>query len=256
MHARNEMSQSEQTCPFPRPVSWRTVWPAMLVAAVALAMIPVADRLFPAISDLLRALPVTGFFYTAQEFPSRTCIISIAFVIWVFDPPKRPTLPVLVVALLISGTVNEPIKQIAGRVRPEFSVAANPGNMRHIEEFITTHPGTPVKAARRDQWLLLQPHRPYFNPDFVSFPSGHSNASFAVAAYLCAVYGRGRILWLVLAAGCALARVRFSRHFHEDVLFGGALGWICAQWVFSWQWPMTLGSWLTAKLSKRKPDTG
>ena len=62
-------------------------------------------------------------------------------------------------------------------------------------------------------------------------------AVFALAAVLCALYPAGRPVWLVMAAGVALARIHSRRHFMEDTLFGGGAGWLLATWTFTWRWP-------------------
>jgi len=78
---------------------------------------------------------------------------------------------------------------------------------------------------------------------FTSFPSGHSNQAFVLAVFLTAFFaGKGRVLWYILAVGCALARVRFERHFPTDILLGGAIGYLTAHHVLSWQWPVRLGA--------------
>jgi membrane-associated phospholipid phosphatase len=56
-------------------------------------------------------------------------------------------------------------------------------------------------------------------------------------AFLLVVYPRAGVVWWALAIGCAFARVRFHRHYIEDVVFGAAEGWLLSQWVFSWRWP-------------------
>lgn len=231
----------------PRRLRWRLVWPSLVIMLAALALIPWADALYPVIYRFLRRLPFDEFFSTTIQFVSTTCVVAIFAVIWLLDPARRRTLIVFGAALAMGGIVNETVKQVTGRARPEFSVAMERKEALRVQQYINEHPGTPVRCDRRDQWLLFQPNRSYFDSEYASFPSGHANTAFALAACLCIVYGRGRIVWFVLAAGCALARVWGRRHFHEDVLFGGALGWIIAQWVFSWNWPNTLAGWLNQR---------
>lgn len=62
-----------------------------------------------------------------------------------------------------------------------------------------------------------------------------------LAAFLCLMWPRANWVWIIIAAGCALARVRYERHFFTDVVAGGAFGWLFAHWVMSWNWPITLG---------------
>lgn len=77
--------------------------------------------------------------------------------------------------------------------------------------------------------------------DFNAFPSGHATSAFLLAAYLSLLFPRGKWLWYVVAVACALARVRFRRHYPGDIIAGGALGWFTLQVVFSWKWPFQLG---------------
>ena len=79
-----------------------------------------------------------------------------------------------------------------------------------------------------------------------SFPSNHSMVSFAAAAALCCVPGRGRLSVALKAAGVALAcLIAFSRlylyvHYPSDILVGAVVG--AAVGVLSvrlvlWLWP-------------------
>jgi hypothetical protein len=59
-------------------------------------------------------------------------------------------------------------------------------------------------------------------------------------------YGRGGKTWVedYLAKQHPEAKMKpecKERHWPEDVLFDGALGWTIAQIVFSWRWPVRLG---------------
>ncbi len=230
--------------------------PALIPAVVALVLIPFAKPVHRAVYDFLMWLPLSEFFSTAKQFAGATCVLTLLAVIWVFDAPRRRALVVLLVALGISSLVNETIKQITGRARPSDSVILDEKDMREREQYILENPGTPLKAERVDQWLWFKSGRPWFDSDFASFPSGHSNTAFVLAAFLLVLYPRGRWIWFILAAGCALARVRFRRHFPSDILMGSALGWVMAQWVFSWGWPVRISDWVFERVEfLRKLDT-
>jgi membrane-associated phospholipid phosphatase len=78
-----------------------------------------------------------------------------------------------------------------------------------------------------------------------------------MVAFLAAVYPKGRWIWFLLGIGTGLARVRLRHHYPEDVLCGGALGWIVAQWVFTWRWPLALGDWVVGMISRvRRREPG
>lgn len=92
---------------------------------------------------------------------------------------------------------------------------------KYIQNFICTH--------HEAQWTLKNMR--------LSFPSGHSSFSFAVAVY-CVIYIQARISWkgskllkhflqLVLIAAAAFtgfSRISDYKHHWEDVLAGSVLG--------------------------------
>lgn len=61
--------------------------------------------------------------------------------------------------------------------------------------------------------------------DFQSFPSGHSQVCFTVAAVMAAHSPRYKRLFLLIAALIASTRMMTQSHFLSDVIFGSALGW-------------------------------
>lgn len=248
------MKDPSLPCPaadFPRPLRARQfVLPAALLV-VSLAMVPFADSTYWPIYHFLKdGLHLDEFFSTTRQITGVTMIGSLVVVIWLFDPPRRRTVAYLLVALAMGGLTNGIIKHAAGRYRPEFSISMDEPERKRLERFIAAHPDTPVRIEKRDQWLIGKPNRPYFRSEFISFPSGHANTAFILAAFLAILYARGRALWFLWAFGCALARVRYRRHFIEDVLAGGALGWMIALWVFSWRWPGRLGQRLESILTR------
>lgn len=192
----------------------------------------------------------------SMQFVSSFTICAIACIIWILDQPRRAALAVLLVALLVSGAANGVLKLAIGRARPLYSLRLkdNEENKQWLLDFQQAHPSLRVRTDGKDSWMILSPGRPILQDadPFNSFPSGHSCTAFALAAFLVVLYPRVRWLWLLIALGCALARVAQRRHFPEDVLFGSALGWLMAQWVFSWNWPAALGRLLPGTV--RKPE--
>jgi len=229
---------------FPQPLRARRLLPALLALALALVMIFFTAHTYHFLYRLSRVFPA-DYLAASMQFVSSFTIFALLCVIWVLDRSRRATLVVLLAALLLSGAANGAIKLLVGRARPQYSLRLkeNEANRQWLLKFEQEHPGLPIRTDGRDSWILFSPQRPLFkNADpFNSFPSGHSCTAFALAAFLIALYPRGRWLWLLIAAGCAVARVAQRRHFPEDILFGGALGWLMAQWVFSWAWPAVLG---------------
>ena len=70
-----------------------------------------------------------------------------------------------------------------------------------------------------------------------SFPSGHTNASFAVAAAIFANNKKWGIPALILATGIAISRLYLFMHFPTDVLCGALNGiiWATISYIFV-QW--------------------
>ena len=259
MNDTNQVPSQEEGQLFPRPFRLRSIRWALAAGALALALLPFADHTYNRIYNFLCSLPLDEFFSTTAQYACPTTIVTLVFCIFLLDAPKRKYVPYLLAALLFGWIGHETIKQVSGRARPERSVRINDEGSRKIlrdaQKYILSHPETPMHIEPRDQWLFMKPGRPWFNSLFSSFPSGHSNAIFCVAAFLTVIYSRGRILWFVLAAGCAFARVRYRRHFPEDVLFGGAMGWVVAQWVFSWRWPLLLGEKIENRYFVKNPSS-
>lgn len=69
-----------------------------------------------------------------------------------------------------------------------------------------------------------------------SFPSGHANNAFMVAAFLAACIKRKRIVFYSVAGLVSLSRVYLGVHFPSDVLMGALLGWGITQLILSSQW--------------------
>jgi membrane-associated phospholipid phosphatase len=239
---------------FPRSGSARWQIPACSAAILALAAIPFAVPLERLLYSSLRALPLGGLFAATEHFATWPTVVAVIWLIWIHDPRRCAAISYLIIALTICGVGNSVIKAAAGRARPTSSVLMSYRDQRRLELYIEAHPGTPIRADGSDQWLLFARNRPYFDDEFVSFPSGHAEAAFVFAAFLIAMYPRARVLWFVLAVACAVSRVWFRRHFPEDVLFGGALGWILATWVFSWRWPADLQRQLRPGVCENGPE--
>ncbi len=78
-----------------------------------------------------------------------------------------------------------------------------------------------VNQALKASTHRLRPDR----TDYLSFPSGHASATFAVATVLASRYG-----WWVgvpayaAATAIAASRIEADRHFFSDVVFGATLG--------------------------------
>lgn len=233
---------------FPEGVSHRSLIGALLIALLGLALLPFTAHTHPWIYNTLQRLPLRSVLSTMMQFATVGCITACALAIVLLDAPRRRYVIYLVLAVLSAGAVNGLAKQVSGRARPPYSIMMGSKEKHHLEKYVAVHPGSPISTGPEDKWLLFSSHRPFLMDEFGSFPSGHAAAAFAFAAFLVVLYPRGRLLWLVLAVMCAIARVRFRRHFTEDVLFGAGIGWVIAAWVFTWKWPARLSAWAAERL--------
>ena len=160
-----------------------------------------------------------SFFKHSQHFwevlrafgePWMTTLIIVLLL--VYGRRKWVTAAIAAGAVLAAGGIGALIRIITGRTRPTHIDGAN-------------------------QWALL---RGFHDGTDLSFPSGHATVAFATAAVLCYLSPRGRWIFVVVAAGCALSRVVMGAHFYADTIFGAALGWTAGWWVTA-----GIDGWLT-----------
>lgn len=80
---------------------------------------------------------------------------------------------------------------------------------------------------------------PSLQGGFDTFPSGHSSATFAVAAVLAKVFPRGVWVWYGAALFVAMTRIARGSHFPTDVmggaLFGYLVGYVWARPLKDWK---------------------
>lgn len=63
----------------------------------------------------------------------------------------------------------------------------------------------------------------------IGLPSSHALVAFGGAWMLCKLYPRARVVWLLLAAGCALTRVQARAHFLSDVVVAAVAAWVVVE---------------------------
>lgn len=219
----------------------------ILFLLLGLVTIPLEPGLFFTLREILEKLPLKHLYAIALQFANPFLPIIIAATIVFLDRKRRHLVIYLVLAMLVAGAVNSSVKELAGRRRPEWSVALNEEREADLRKLAQKHPGKFVPVERRDIWGGLRRDRVFFLDKDASFPSGHACAAFSLAAFLCFVYPRGRIVWLTLAVLSALVRVKSAHHYPSDIMVGGALAWLISQWVFSWQWPLRLMERLSSR---------
>lgn len=246
--------QADPSCKMPFPLTAkagrRRALAGIAAMAVAVAMIPLSNAIYPPFQRALEAMPLTEFFSTARQITGLTFLGSLTALVCLMDSKRRCALIYLFVALLLAGACTQILKTVTGRLRPEVAFNLSRRAFQEMGVYVRENPGTPVRAEIGDQWLFLKKGRPYAKDWFASFPSGHAGASFVIAGFLVVMYPRGRVVWLILAFGCAIARARFRRHFHDDVIFGAGMGTAITAWVFRMKWPAELAAWLGRKRSE------
>lgn len=228
----------------PRRATRRAWTMPLLACIVGFALMPFSYVIFKPVRTLLILMHIDFHFDVAEHLPSITVILCVAAAVWLLDPARRRYLFYFAAALMVAGAGAQVTKRVTLRTRPQFT----PGvydPVKHAERKARSQAkleqaGIPPAQKEPSKPRVLDDH-------YASFPSGHSAAAFAMAAFLALLYPRARRLWLFLAISCALARVRYERHYLDDVLVGGAIGWASALWVFTWNWPARLMSRFSAR---------
>ena len=113
------------------------------------------------------------------------------------------------VAHALAGAAAQVFKHVIGRPRPRFT---------HQEAF---------------------GYGASFQPGLDAFPSGHSTASFAVAAVLARYFPTMSWMWYGVASFVGFSRYLRGSHFPTDVLAGAVLGYligyVCARSYKEWR---------------------
>lgn len=164
--------------------------------------------------SIWRPLNVWGEFLT---------LVLIGVAVWVLDPRHRRRLIVLIVGVVTACALGGVAAGLIGRIRPAKSVGKP-------EKFFAFGEGM---RKLRD----------------TSFPSGHATAAAALATFLALSYPRLRGLAVFLAVGCALARVRFGKHFFSDVFAGLLWG----HYAMVWTWRLLAARLTTAPEAEPAP---
>jgi membrane-associated phospholipid phosphatase len=200
-------------------------------------------------------------FTAAEPLGGYVGLFAIVWAMCAVAGRRRAYLGSLLVALILSGLIVGVMKEGLGRARPDYSVLVDEERHRPKEREMMAisdeHPHLGIirketgGVGNQGIWLLWnRPIEMIGMNRFASYPSGHANQVFVIAVFFTAFFRKkGRVLWYVLAVGCALSRVRYERHFPTDVLLGSAIGYITAHYVLAWHWPI----WLGAKVFRVSP---
>lgn len=110
------------------------------------------------------------------------------------------------ISFFLSGMIVLSLKAIFGRCRPYFD-----------PDFIP---------------LNFQPFT--LNPDWQSYPSGHTQVGFTLATFLSTLYPRYTPYFFILASFIGLSRVILEKHYLGDVLAGAYVGILGT--YLAWHW--------------------
>jgi undecaprenyl-diphosphatase len=113
-------------------------------------------------------------------------------------------------AMILSGLLNHEIKSLVHRPRP-------------VNYFSVQHTASPRTVHVVGDTLRYR-----------SFPSGHANTAFGVAAIATHLFGGLGIYAFIPAVLTAYSRVYMGVHFPLDTLAGGALGALTTWAVMAW----------------------
>lgn len=214
----------------------------LLAIALGLVLIPFGPKLFFTVSDSIKALLLPPLVWQlALSFANPLTAFGAAILIGVGDSRRRILVVYFVLASLAATLFTTTVKELTGRRRPEWSVAMNERREKDMRELAAEHPTKYIPVERRDIWCGPRLDRLWFSAKDASFPSGHTTAAFALAAFLSLCYPRLIGLWLFVAVLSAAARVKSGHHYVEDVLVAAGTTWLISQWVYSWRWP---GDWV------------
>lgn len=131
--------------------------------------------------------------------------------VYALERRRRWIMPRLIAATLAAGMAANVLKMMISRTRPNV--------------YMQGESWSPDVWATFGDWFPLINHR---TAAYQSFPSGHTAVAVGLALGLSWAYPQGRRLFAVLAVMVGVQRMYATMHFPSDVLFGAAVGWLCA----------------------------
>jgi len=185
---------------------------AALFAVTSLLDGPVYRAAEPLEPSLFNTTDASSLFRMAGFFPTWV-LVSLALVLVdsgrkdAVNRPVRARGGLLLASVVLSGLVTEVLKLLLRRERPD------------------AHAGRYVFRAFAE--------RP-FDSGNLALPSSHASIAFGAAFLLSFLYPRAAPVWLLLATGCAAARVLLLSHFLSDVTLSAIVAFACAWAVWAW----------------------
>ncbi|KIW17734.1 hypothetical protein PV08_04929 [Exophiala spinifera] len=219
-------------------------YPYAVKERVPIAWALVISGLFPAVVIAVYTLCVDGWFSHQRRTTHTRSKYSFADRLWELNCGWLGLLLAQGAAFVITGS----LKNLCGKPRPDLVDRCQPR--------AGSADGVPYGLVTRA--ICTQTDSAIMQDGFRSFPSGHSSSSFAglfyLSLYLAAklhvldqkgeVWRTVIVLIPTLAASCvAMSRIMDARHHPFDVLFGSALGILCAWASYRQYFPPVSHSW-------------
>jgi undecaprenyl-diphosphatase len=211
----------------PRPSSGRaSPWPSSLRllagAAITIAMVAAAMVYLDAWAiDQVRLIP----FQVIQLFDD---ITDLGLSGWFLFPTSALVIAIAAVATPALGRIaNLVLLSIVVRLQFVFFAVAAPGLIFTVLK----------RLVGRVRPSMLGPfaYMPFsWQPEYASFPSGHSTTAFSAAIALGALFPRARPLFWLYAVTIAASRVIITVHYPSDVIAGALVGGFGAILVRNW----------------------
>ncbi|KIX07060.1 uncharacterized protein Z518_05037 [Rhinocladiella mackenziei CBS 650.93] len=199
---------------------------------------------FPAVVIAVYTLFIDGFFSHRRRTAATRSPYSLWDRLWELNCGWLGLLLAQGAAFVITGS----LKNLCGKPRPDLIDRCQPRP--------GAADGVPYGLATKA--ICTQEDEAIMQDGFRSFPSGHSSSSFAglffLSLYLAAklhvldqkgeVWRTFVVLIPTLAAACvAMSRIMDARHHPFDVLFGSALGILCAWGAYRQYFPPISHVW-------------
>ena len=131
--------------------------------------------------------------------------VLVGIILWRMDPSRKRLVACYAAGVIAASLISGVSAALIGRMRPE------------IADGLT-------KVLPWGERFTEYRH--------TSLPSGHATVAAAIATYVALAYPPLRVLAIVCAISCALARIKFRKPFASDVLAGLLVG----HYVMLWMW--------------------
>jgi membrane-associated phospholipid phosphatase len=123
--------------------------------------------------------------------------VALAVLVGSLDNRWKRLVPILAVGVIVASALTSVLSKTVGRARPGRTA------------------GKSVFLPFGEAWK---------SGGSCAFPSGHATFAAAMAAFLSAAYPRTKGFAWVMAVGCGISRIYFTKHFPADIYAGFLMG--------------------------------